>query len=72
MPFVMFTSGSMVADYLDGLAKDLERPLRVYVIGHRERSREETKKLIESADVCVEASAWALLDDPSRYEWVNQ
>lgn len=64
-------SGTEVADYLDDLAAELGRTLRVYVIGHKERSREETSRLIQSSDVCVDKEAWTLLDDPSRYEWVN-
>ncbi len=29
-------------------------------------------RLIKSADVVVDRPAWELLDDPSRYEWVNK
>ena len=65
------SSGTGAVGVLDELAKQLGRKPRVYVIGHKQRSREETTRLIQSADICVEKAAWDLLDDPSRYEWVN-
>jgi hypothetical protein len=66
------TCGTEVADYLDGLAKELGRKPRVYVTGYKERSKEEIERLMGQADVAVDAAAWALLDDPSRYEWINK
>jgi hypothetical protein len=69
--FIVAGSATEVATVLDEMAKQLGRKVRVYVIGHKERSRTETTRLIKSADIAVEKVAWDLLDDPSRYEWVN-
>jgi hypothetical protein len=69
--FIAAGSATEVATILDEMAKQLGRKVRVYVIGHKERSRTETTRLIKSADIAVEKVAWDLLDDPSRYEWVN-
>lgn len=66
------SSGAEVAEYLDGLAKELGHRPRVYVIGYKERPRKEVERLMKQADVAINADAWALLDDTSRYDWVNK
>jgi hypothetical protein len=69
-PIDMCRNGTEVASLLDAMAK--KRKLRVYVMNYKQRSREKTTELIRSADVVVDRPAWELLDDPSRYEWVNK
>ncbi len=66
------TSGAGVTSVLDDLARQLGRKPRVYVMDHKDRSREETTRLIKSSDICVQKAAWDLIDDRSRYEWVNE
>lgn len=68
---VEVASAAELVAYLDNLAASLGRPPRVYVIGHKERTHAEIERLIAASDVCVEKQSWSLLDDPSRYEWVN-
>ena len=70
----MCKNGTEVASLLDAMAKKLKprRKLKVYVMSYKQRSREKTTEMIRSADVCVDYAAWKLLDDPSRYEWVNK
>lgn len=72
MTTYQFNSASEIVTYLDRLAVKLGRPPRVYVIAHKERPKDETLRLIQSSDVCVEKTAWEMLDDPTRYEWINR
>lgn len=65
-------SATEILDRLDELEKELGRKLCIYVIGHKRRSRSEVERLIKLADVAVIKDAWDLLDDRSRYEWVNR
>lgn len=67
-----FTSAAEAVAYLDDLSSRLGRKVRIYVIGHKERSEKETRRLMQKSDVCVMNDAWNLIDDKSRYEWVNQ
>jgi hypothetical protein len=71
-PVYAATSGAGVAACLDDMAAKLGRKVRVYVIGYKDRSKEETTRLIKSADISVMFDAWEALDDRSRYEWVNK
>lgn len=69
----LFQSGAEVVEYLDGQATSmkLDRKLRVYVAGYKERPLAEAGALIRGSDVVVIYEAWRLVDDQSRYEWVN-
>lgn len=65
-------SATEILDRLDKLEKELGRKPRVYVIGYKERTREEMTRLMQQADIAVMKDAWDLLDDHSRYEWANR